>query len=108
MKPPNSKPYKACPFRRKSAAGWLGASTPEEFVDTALADVYMPCHLEVDYEDAYWQDNLPRVHQCAGRAIFLSNTCKAPRDKTIVRLPPNTTDVFSNKQEFLEHHNELS
>ena len=43
------KPCKECPFRKKSAPGWLGSSTPEGFMATTLSDVEMPCHLTVDY-----------------------------------------------------------
>jgi len=42
-------PCKECPFRRRSLPGYVGASTPTEFISTTQADVAMPCHMSVDW-----------------------------------------------------------
>jgi hypothetical protein len=42
--------------------------------------------------------------QCAGSAIFRSNICKKPRDKSLLVLPANKELVFSSNAEFRDHH----
>lgn len=104
MRPPLPKPCKACPFRRKSAPGWLGASTPEEFLrEQTLRDLEMPCHSTVDYENPWWRDRLDQARFCAGALIFFANICKLSRDPSRPRLP-KSSEVFASPQEFLEHH----
>lgn len=106
MLTPKNKPCAECPFRRKSAPGYLGADKPENFVDTALhGEIPMPCHLEVDYEQDDWEETLDSVHQCTGHAIFLTNACKLPRNPEIKRLPRDTDLIFNFRHEFLKHHN---
>ncbi len=104
MLPPTGKPCKECPFRRASLPGYLGEDAPEAFVYTAMSEQFMPCHLEVDYEDDDWRDGLDEVHQCSGRAIFMTHICKLPRDPALALLPADHKRIFSTPQEFLDHH----
>lgn len=110
MKLGTKMPCSACPFRRKSLAGWLGAATPEEFIESTMADADMPCHKTVNYENEAWEKTLKTdsVHYCAGSIIFLRNTCKLSMNKEKTKLPPDHKLVFSNKMEFLEHHERIS
>lgn len=98
-----------CPFRRKSAPGWLGADTPEGFIATSEAEFRMPCHMHVDYEDDNWEELAAEAPQCAGRAIHFKNRCKMPRNPEIAGLvrevERNVEDVFMFPQEFIDHHN---
>jgi hypothetical protein len=96
-----------CPFRRTSAPGWLGADTAEGFIATADSDVRMPCHLHVDYERNDWYLQAMHAPQCAGRAAYLRNRCKMPRDNdlaTFVRSVPPDPECFRWPQEFIAHH----
>lgn len=104
----HTKPCNQCPFRRKSAPGWLGGLTPDEFKWLADSDTYMPCHKAatesgdgVDYNAD--NDHLP---QCAGRAIYWANQCKRPqqRDSGLLMLPKDVKTVFNWPHEFVEHH----
>lgn len=104
MRPPTGRQCYECPFVRKCLSGWLGAADVDQFILTALSEHEMPCHARVDYEDESWEETLDDVPQCTGRAIFLSNTCKYPRNKGIVRLPADHKTVFSNAVEFVAHH----
>lgn len=100
----HKKPCGDCPFRRKSAPGWLGHNELEDFVIAAVSDVKMPCHLTPGEGAAPDFELHPDASQCAGRGIFLSNMCKSPRDKSVLVLPANREDVFSRPQEFVAHH----
>jgi hypothetical protein len=98
-------PCMACPFKRDSLAGYLGASSPEQFIETTMQDYSMPCHMTVDYENEHWEDDLDLAQQCTGAAIFFSNMCKLSRDHDRMKLPPDTEAVFASTAEFIAHHN---
>lgn len=105
MKADLKSPCDQCPFRRKSIPGWLGADTPENFIETTMADYPMPCHSTVDYEDPGWFENLDEAQACAGALVFFANLCKLSRDPKRPKLPADHEWVFSRPEEFLEHHN---
>ena len=98
------KPCKACPWRRESLKGYLGDSTPAEFLQQSEMELRMPCHIHVDYERNDWQHQARTAPQCAGRAIHFANRCKKPRDSDLLVLPADREEVFSNPQEFYDHH----
>lgn len=98
------KPCKECPWRKTSAAGWLGASTPVEFLQQSEAETQMPCHLHVDYESDAWQDEALTAPQCAGRAVHFANRCKRPKNPDLLLLTADREAVFSNPQDFIDHH----
>jgi len=103
----HKKPCGDCPFRRVSTPNHLGASTPEEFVATALADVPMPCHLTIDYDDPEWKEKWLQGQEgkfCAGSLVFAANMCKLSRDPARPKLPADREKVFSWPAEFLKHH----
>lgn len=107
LKPCQDKPCHDCPMRRASARGWLGADTPEGFIQTVHADAQMPCHLTVDYDgDEDWQLQLElgKATACAGVAIYFANILKVSRDPKRRRLPANKKTVFASPIEFLKHH----
>jgi hypothetical protein len=85
-------PCKECPFRRISMPGWLGENDPVNFVLFALAELRMPCHKK-------WSA------QCAGRSTMWTNSCKVPRDPSLLQIEtPDRINVFSNIMEFMKHH----
>ncbi len=92
-------PCRECPWARKSARGWVGNIAPEEWVVIATREVTIPCHLAG-----------PKGllggggKQCAGAAIYRSNTGKRPRDPEIYHLPPDREVVFATPMEFVAHH----
>jgi hypothetical protein len=112
-----TKPCNQCPFRRASAAGWLGDATPEEFIASALADELMPCHSTVNYESKNWKSEMAKstskVQHCAGARIMYANQCKRSKHPTYMKLDAlgkikpvePSKDVFTWRQEFLSRHN---
>ena len=100
----HTKPCNDCPFRRQSLPGWLGDNGLEDFIILAVSDIKMPCHLTPGNGAAPNCELHPEASQCAGRAIFLSNMCKSPRDSSVLKLPADRETVFSRPQEFVEHH----
>jgi len=104
MKKQHQKPCKACPWRKASAKGWLGDSTPVEFMQTSEAEHRMPCHLHVDYERPEWRSDAENAPQCVGRAVHFANRCKQPRNTDLLHMPADREQVFSNPQDFIDHH----
>jgi hypothetical protein len=102
-------PCKECPFRRASTPGWLGASTPEEFMASARSGAEMPCHSSIDYEQSDWRTKqYPKAPLCAGSLIFLKNSCTLPRDPALAAsvkaVEGDRETVFNWPHEFLAHH----
>lgn len=104
MSAPLKKPCRECPWLKKSAGGWLGAATPVEFLQTSEAEHRMPCHIHVDYNQEDWQEKAKAAPQCAGRAIHFANRCKTPKDKSLLVMAADREAVFSNPQDFVNHH----
>lgn len=101
----HKKPCKGCPWTKSSLRGWLGESTPVEFVQTSEAEHRMPCHNTVDYERDDWRRQADKAPQCAGRAIHFANRCKLPRDPGLLVIKETDREnVFSNPQDFIDHH----
>ncbi len=110
-------PCKRCPWKRGSLSGWLGGYTPEDFFQMNMYEVEMGCHCAADntqekflgkVSDVELEEKIAAGPLCAGALIFMKNTCKVPR-KADVRaafdlVEKDTTTVFSNGMEFIEHH----
>lgn len=96
-----------CPFRPDSAPGYLGRSTPEEFVECIRQEALMPCHLQVEYADPDWEDQLDDVDHCVGALVFARKMGKLPRDAVHCKatLAVDMTQPCLSPQQFLEHHN---
>lgn len=100
-------PCAQCPWRKTSAAGWLGASTPLQFLAQAEADIKMPCHCKVNYEREDWREQAEAAPRCAGHAAYLRNRCKSPREPKLAQFVAQVErnpDVFSNPSDFVAHH----
>lgn len=101
-------PCAECPWRRSSAPGYLGASTPQEFLACADSEARMPCHVHLDYEDPEWEGKVPQVPRCAGRAIHYRNRCKQPRSpgerEFVNSVQADPVNVFQWPDEFIAHH----
>lgn len=86
----HTEPCHDCPWRRKSLPGWLGGSTPEDWVATAHSDQLVTCHTTGN-------------QQCAGVAIYRANVCKMAYPPNL-KLPADKKVVFAWPTEFKEHH----
>ncbi|WP_428383718.1 hypothetical protein [Nevskia ramosa] len=86
----HASPCSDCPMRRDSLNGWLGGSTPDEYVALAHSDALVGCH------------TLSGAH-CAGMAIYRANVCKS----AAFRLPVDRVQVFAWPTEFVGHHRSL-
>lgn len=105
---PVPKPCNDCPFRRKAMPGWLGASSPEGFIDCMQRNEPLPCHQTIDYDgDPNWQVKWMQQRNtgkmCAGALIFLANKLQRHPFK---ELPKDHENVFSNSLEFVRYHRE--
>jgi hypothetical protein len=87
----HTSPCSDCPWARAALPGWLGSMSAEEWLQLAHGEGGADCHA---IQDA----------QCAGLAVYRANNCKSLRDPEAFRLPPNRTTVFSNPNEFRNHH----
>jgi Family of unknown function (DUF6283) len=91
----HTKPCRECPFRRESAAAYLGGNDPKSFAFDATHEGHFPCHLTM---------SKPEPAQCAGRATMWANQCKISRDGSVMKLPVDREKVFGHAGQFLEHH----
>jgi hypothetical protein len=77
-------------MRRDSIPGWLGGSTPEEYIGLCHSDEVVECHVHAG-------------SRCAGLAIYRRNSCKSqPKEH---ELPKDVETIFNWRPEFLDHHN---
>src|SRR4051812_31524894 len=84
------KPCNACPFRRKSLAGWLGPWQVEDLL-WALGRQEFPCHLTIKGDDQSSED--PTLMGCAGAAIFLNNKMERSRHPVVAAHQDAVKDV---------------
>lgn len=87
----HKKPCSDCPWARVALPGWLGAMSPEEWLQHAHGESMVDCHAH-------------NGAQCAGMAIFRSNIMKRCRSPHILLLPKDRVKVFASDSEFLLHH----
>ncbi len=87
----HKKPCGDCPFARTAVRGWLGPYTAEQWIRLIHGEGKVECHTRIG-------------PQCAGAAIYRSNVCKVPKDKSLLLLPRDRVRVFAGPGEFLEHH----
>jgi hypothetical protein len=108
-RPPTKQPCSDCPFRRAAMPGWLGAGSPESFIDCMNRDEPLPCHQTIDYDDPDWLEKWSAQESgsmCAGALIFMANKMQRPRTRGFPTLPPDKVAVFSNTVEFVRYHRE--
>lgn len=104
----HTTPCPQCPWRKTSAPGWLGASTPLQFLAQAESEIRMPCHCSVDYDRPDWKERAESSPRCAGHATYLRNRCKSPRNASLAQFvgqviaDPDT--VFTRPEDFVRHH----
>lgn len=111
FRPPTKQPCNSCPFRRKSTPGWLGAGSPESFLDCMQRDEPLPCHQTVDYDDKLWLEKWVAQESgsmCAGALVFMANKLQRPRNREFPTMPPDKAEVFSNSLDFVRHHREAA
>lgn len=86
----HKKPCHDCPWRKVSVPGWLGGIDREDWLYQAHGEARIDCHTLVPA-------------QCAGAAIYRTNVCKEPRDRSLLLLPESKR-VFDCPQDFMAHH----
>lgn len=91
----HKRPCHDCPFRRAALVGWLGGSTPEEYLRLAHTETVIDCHACVGPKG--------QALQCAGVAVYRANVLKSPPEGAI-ELPKDKANVFATPMEFLSHH----
>ena len=103
----HTKPCRECPFRRKGLPGFLGGAPAEVFIGQAHGDFWLPCHLHSDYKDPDWKTDHSKP-QCAGTAIYRANVCKSQKNESLLSLPPDRAQVFSEPAEFIAYHKRIT
>lgn len=105
------EPCAECPFRRTSAAGYLGAASgkPREFLGPHWdGDVRLPCHMSVDWEAQDSQEQAAAAPLCKGFLIMARNASKAPTDpevyKAVRQTDPDREKIFTFPHQFYQHH----
>lgn len=85
-----TQPCTDCPLRRTSLPGWLGGSTPAQYLRLLHSDALVPCHCHGN------------VH-CAGVAIYRANTAKRVEFPGL-KLAADRDIVFDHPEDFSAHH----
>ncbi len=110
-RPPVAKVCNDCPFRRKAMPGWLGAGSPESFIDCMQRDEPLPCHQTIDYDDPHWLAKWMKQREgnmCAGALTFMANKIQRPHDPSFPTADKDHENVFSNSVEFVRYHREAA
>lgn len=93
------KACKECPFRNKSAPGWLGEENkkPMDFRAEATAEEGYPCHMTVNQKK--------KRTQCIGAVAHATISCKRYRNPELRELQDEaSTEGIMNVPEFIKHH----
>lgn len=93
------EPCNECPWRRESAAGWLGPHPPEDWIMMAHGETPIMCHKTVTEDE-----NFEGTKQCRGAAMFRAHIAKSPRRADMPTGPVDKEKVFATNDEFMEHH----
>ena len=103
-----ARPCRECPFRRQDGVpGWCGTAAPEEYLLDVQADVPLPCHETIDYEDADWYAkwvNGRAGKLCAGALIMAANLCKRSRDPHRPIMAADRETVYATARDMVESH----
>jgi hypothetical protein len=75
----------------------LGGNEPKNFAILANHEGHFPCHRTMG-------KGADKELECAGRAIMWRNQCKISRDGSVPKLDADRERVFSNINEFNQHH----
>ncbi len=103
-----------CPFKRSSAAGWLGAASfdPDpggSFLDPHwIAEMALPCHMQVQWSAPDNQEQAKTAPLCFGFLTMMKNAGKLPRNPELaaaVVVMERNPDYFTFPHEFKAHHN---
>lgn len=103
--PVRKKPCRECPFRKRSAPGYLGGFSAEETIMAADSDVDFVCHMTRGTNKATYRS-------CAGRLLYAAKTCKVFRNKDLERAKQKlleSQDDACNLEnildfDFIQHH----
>lgn len=102
MKLKHRQPCVECPWRKASAAGWLGGYSPEWYADALSHGEIPACHLN---------DHGPESDKtafCAGAAATMANACQQPYKQKGAREAVDGVgkreDCFSHQALFYQHH----
>lgn len=102
MKLKHKVPCSECPWRRLSAAGWLGGYEPEFYADAVQENEVPACH----NKDFGPRDG--RTAMCAGALSTIKQQCidpyKQDGGKAAADSVGHRDDCFSNVREFYHHH----
>lgn len=109
-------PCKSCVFRRDSKPGHedlanLGGSEAKVYIGQSFGPFAIPCHTFYDLDDPTIIDRCGpgETPQCAGVAIFRANAkLNDYLPKQLPRLPEDHETVFSNAEQFIAHHLNLT
>jgi hypothetical protein len=90
--------------------GWLGASSPEGFIDCMQRDEPLPCHQTIDYDNdphwlMKWMQQRGTGKMCAGALVFLANKLQ---HHPFQKMAKDHETVFSNTIEFVRFHREAA
>lgn len=95
-------PCRECPWRKESAAGYLGGWPAEHYADAVQANEIPACHL---------RDHGPENKDtafCVGALATSANACilpdKQPGAKEARKEVGRREDCFGHPREFYQHH----
>lgn len=102
------EPCKECPWRKKSAKGWLGGQEPEVFTDIVRSGNFLPCHL-THKEDLSFEEMTgnKKINHCTGALIAMNNSLMQSRNEDIVKLQEQhgkDERVFNRLSDFEKYH----
>ena len=103
-----------CPFRKKSAPGWLGPWSVDEFEQIINSDSQFVCH---DVINKMSDDNVPTSiiedvgQHCVGLLRYRNSLCRLSRDPEVAEVQRELRSVQDEEiipaREFRTHHESI-
>jgi len=108
-----SEQCKVCPFRKKSAPGWLGSYNAGDVFRAIWKGLPFFCHSKINYKNKNWEEQAMKNGKlCTGGLVFAKRIMAPDREiqHDQIRSARKAALVYEDQiecmtaQEFSEHH----
>ena len=98
------KPCKGCPFAKATPSGETGGSEVPVYLGQARGPFILNCHNATDMDKEGWVEDLIKVPQCAGAAMFRNVMGWDVDLPAVLQRLESDGSVWDNPEDFMVHH----